>query len=115
MFRGKTVRTLFVVFAAVLMSLQFFTPTQAFASPQKSEVSSCGESEYPQKQKVAPPLRSRDRSREEDLVPEEPSRALLECDPAAGHPLATPDPAFLRTSSRSSTALSPATLQVFRC
>ncbi|MFJ2830101.1 hypothetical protein ACIPC1_21510 [Streptomyces sp. NPDC087263] len=101
--------------ATILMSLQFFVPIETFASAQKNEIVSCGESEHQQKQKVAPPLRSRDRNRDEDPLPESPSRALLECDPAAGHPLGTPDAAFLRTSSRSSTALSPATLQIFRC
>ncbi|MFD6305739.1 hypothetical protein ACFWFF_22160 [Streptomyces sp. NPDC060223] len=104
-----------MAFATILMSLQFFAPVQTFASAQKNEIASCGESEHQQKQKLAPPLRSRDRNRDEDLVPESPSRALLECDPAAAHPLATPDADFLRTPSRPSTALSPATLQVFRC
>lgn len=115
MLRGKTARILFVALAVVLMSLQFFAPTQTFASAQKSEVASCGESEHQQKQKVAPALRSRDRNRDEDLVPDAPSRALLECDPAAGRPLSAPGAASLRTSSRSSTAPSPAALQVFRC
>ncbi|WP_405923682.1 hypothetical protein [Streptomyces sp. NBC_00035] len=114
MFRGKKARTLFVVLATVLMSLQFFAPTQVFASAQKSEVASCGESEHQQKQKVAPALRSRDRSRDEDLVPEAPARALLASDPAAGHPLVAPRETSVRTS-RSSAGHSPAALQVFRC
>ncbi|MFI6333569.1 hypothetical protein [Streptomyces sp. NPDC050535] len=113
--RGKTARTLFVAFAAVLMSLQFFAPTQAFASAQKSEVVvACGESEQPQKQKAAPPLRSRDRSRDDALVPDAPSRALLASDPAAGHPLRPPGAASVH-HSRPSTDRSPAVLQVFRC
>ncbi|MFJ4832544.1 hypothetical protein ACIP79_21985 [Streptomyces sp. NPDC088747] len=113
--RGKTARTLFVAFAAILMSLQFFAPTQAFASVQKSEaVVACGESEQPQKQKAAPSLRSRDRSRDDDLVPDAPARALLASDPAAVHPPAPPGDASVHPS-RSSTGRCAAVLQVFRC
>jgi len=114
MMRSATPRTRFVVLAAVLMILQFFAPIHAFASTQKNETVSCCESEHQEKQKVAPPLRSRDRSREEDPLPEAPARALLASDPAAEHPPAPPGEGSV-PPSRSSTAHSPAALQVFRC
>jgi hypothetical protein len=112
MIRGTTARTLFLVLAAVLMSLQLFAPTEAFATAHRGEVVSCGEAEHPQK--VAPPLGARQRIRDEDLVPEAPARTLLESDPAASYPSAPPTVSHHPTS-RSSTAHSPAVLQVFRC
>lgn len=112
MLRGTTARTLFVVLAAVLISLQLFAPTESFASAHKGEVASCAEAEHPQK--AAPPLGARRQVRDEDLVPETPARALLAGDPAATYPPASLTAAHPRTSM-ASTALSPAGLQVFRC
>jgi hypothetical protein len=118
MLRGTTCRALFVVLAAVLVSLQFFAPTEAFASAHRGEVVACGEAEHPNK--VTPPLSARQRTRDEDLVPETPARALLESDPAAAHPSASPLAPHSRATarpgaSRSSAAHSLAALQVFRC
>ncbi|MER6367524.1 hypothetical protein [Streptomyces mirabilis] len=112
MLRGTTARPLYVVLAAVLISLQLFAPTEAFASAHRGEVVSCAEAEHPHK--VAPPLGARQRTRDEDLVPDTPPRALLASDPAASYAPLAPASAHPRTS-RSSTAHSPAALQVFRC
>jgi hypothetical protein len=101
-----------MVLAAVLISLQLFAPTEAFASAHRGEVVSCAEAEHPHK--VAPPLGARQRTRDEDLVPDTPPRALLASDPAASYAPLAPAAAHPRTS-RSSTARSPAALQVFRC
>jgi hypothetical protein len=112
MMRRTKARALFMALAAVLISLQLFAPTEAFASAHKGEVANCAEAEHPQK--VAPPLGARQRIRDEDPVPEPPARALLVSDPSATYvpaPLAASHP----RTSRASTDLSPAGLQVFRC
>jgi hypothetical protein len=67
----------------------------------------------------ADPLRTRERHRAATSAsaasaPQEPERALLAQDPAAEHQPARPGDSYHR-SSRSSTAHSPAALQVFRC
>ncbi|MFI5797641.1 hypothetical protein [Streptomyces sp. NPDC051677] len=67
----------------------------------------------------ADPLRTRERHRAATSAPaasapQEPERALLAQDPAAEHQPARPGDPYHR-SSRSSTAHSPAALQVFRC
>lgn len=118
MLRGTTARTLYVVLAAVLIGLQLFGPTESFASAHRGETVSCGEAEHPHK--VAPPLGARQRTRDEDLVPETPARALLATDQATSPPPAPPHSADSRSAarhraSRSSSAHSPAALQVFRC
>ena len=111
MSRGTTARTVLSILAAVLLAIQLFVPSEAFASAHKEEVVACGEAEHPHK--VTPPLRAADRTRDEDLVPEAPGRALLASDLAATLPHVPPI-GFSR-ASRSSTAHSTATLQVFRC
>ncbi|MEU8978074.1 hypothetical protein [Streptomyces sp. NPDC048309] len=112
MLRGTTARTLFMVLAAVLISLQLLCPDDSFASAHRGEVASSAEAEHPHK--VAPPLGARQRIRDEDLVPEPPTRALLESDPAGTYPPAPLTATHPRTS-RSSVDHSPAGLQVFRC
>ncbi|MFF1451016.1 hypothetical protein ACFVYF_23195 [Streptomyces sp. NPDC058274] len=112
MMRGTKSRTLFSVLAVVLLALQLFGPDEAFASVHTNEVISCGEAEHPQK--IAPPLAARDRSRTEDRVPQPPKGSLLEHDPASAYPV-TPLADVHQRASRSSTAHSPAALQVFRC
>nr|WSY50897.1 hypothetical protein OG999_12770 [Streptomyces sp. NBC_00886] len=132
MFRGKTARTVITLLTAVLLALQFFAPTASFASAhtarhaeakaqpgpklggkaQRTETVTfrdCGATGTP-----TVPLRLRDRYRTADCGPETPARPLLTQDPAAVHIPVTPGAAHHRTS-RSSTAHSPAALQVFRC
>ncbi|MFF5188371.1 hypothetical protein ACFY30_32215 [Streptomyces sp. NPDC000345] len=135
MFRGATARTALALLAAVLLALPFFAPTPSFAhahtvrqveaktktgikpsgTPLRDEyvtVRDCGRTGGP-----TDPLRSRDRHRATAAAasgPQEPERALLALDPAAVHePVRPADPHH--RSSRSSTAHSPAALQVFRC
>ncbi|WP_406174584.1 hypothetical protein [Streptomyces sp. NBC_00996] len=112
MLRGTTARTLYVVLAAVLISLQLFAPTEAFASAHRGEVAACAEAEHPHK--VAPPLGARRQIRDEDLVPETSARALLASDLAGTYPPVPLTASHPRTS-RSSIDHSPAGLQVFRC
>jgi hypothetical protein len=112
MMRGARSRALFPILAVVLLALQLFGPDEAFASVHTNEVISCGEAEHPQK--IAPPLAARDRSRTEDRVPQPPNSSLLEHDPASTYPVIPLTDAHQRVS-RSSTAHSPAALQVFRC
>ncbi|MHA5050462.1 hypothetical protein [Streptomyces sp. SD15] len=116
MLRGTTARTLYLVLAAVLISLQLFAPTESFASAHKGDVVSCGDAEHPQK--TAPPLGARQRAGDEDLVPETLARVMVESDPAAANPLPSRSAAHhpgASRSSRSSTVHSPEALQVFRC
>ncbi|MFI7504522.1 hypothetical protein ACIBVL_39790 [Streptomyces sp. NPDC049687] len=134
MLRGTTARTALALLAAVLLALPFFAPTSSFAHAHTVRqveakvttgiklsgtslreefvtVRDCGHSGGP-----SDPLRSRDRHRATTSAPapHEPERALLALDPAADHePVRPPDPHH--RSSRSSTAHSPAALQVFRC
>ncbi|MFE9833860.1 hypothetical protein ACFYP4_01740 [Streptomyces sp. NPDC005551] len=112
MLRGSKARALLSALAAVLLVLQLFASSEAFASVHTSEIISCAETEDPQK--VAPPAAARDRSRGQDRVPEAPVGGS----PAPAHPrvlpllaLAGPDP----HASKSPAAHSPAALQVFRC
>ncbi|MEU6347701.1 hypothetical protein ABZ896_00010 [Streptomyces sp. NPDC047072] len=130
MFRGTTVRTAIAALAAVLLALQFFAPTECFASAytgrqveakahagitlsgkaSRTEASPrhCTPARDPNG-----PLRARDRLRAADLAPEGPERPLLAQEPAAAsREQATPGGVPL---SRPSTAHAPAALQVFRC
>lgn len=130
MFRGTTVRTVLAALAAALLALQFFAPTECFASaytPRQVEAKAqtgtklSGKAlrdEAATKRHCNPagdptgPLRTRDRHRAVDFAPEGPERPLLAQDPAdVRTPVARGD----FTLSRSSTAHSPAALQVFRC
>lgn len=130
MFRGTTVRTVLATLAAVLLALQFFAPTECFASaytPRQVEAKAqtgfklsgkalrdeavtnrhCNPSEDP-----TGPLRTRDRHRAVDFAPEGPERPLLSQDPADER---APVAHGGFSLSRPSTAHSPAALQVFRC
>ncbi|MET7486599.1 hypothetical protein [Streptomyces sp. NPDC005538] len=132
MFRGKTVRTVITLLTAVLLALQFFTPSASFASAHTARHAEakaqpgpklagkalraetvtfrdCGATGNP-----TTPLLLRDRYRTADCGPEAPERPLLAQDPAAVRTPVAPGAAHHRTS-RSSTAHSPAALQVFRC
>ena len=135
MFRGTTARTALSLLAAVLLALPFFAPTSSFAhahtmrqveakaqpgftpsgKPVRDEIVTirdCGHAGGP-----ADPLRPRERHRataSAASAPPEPERALLALDPAAAHQPSGPASPYHR-SSRSSTAHSPAALQVFRC
>lgn len=132
MFRGTTARTVVALLASVLLALQFFAPTASFApahtarhAEAKAQPGSkltgkalrtesvtfrdCGATGNP-----TVPLRPRDRYRTADTGPEEPERPLLAQDPAALRTPVAAGAAHHRTS-RSSTAHSPAALQVFRC
>ena len=124
MSRGTTVRTLFVLLAAVLLALQLSAPATAFASahtthsvgPQsEAEFVTCGKALHPGN--PTGPLRTRDRIRVADHVPQTPARSLLCRDPAAYHenPSHSAAPAAHHRTTRSSTAHSVAALQVFRC
>jgi hypothetical protein len=132
MFRGKTSRTVVTLLTAVLLALQFFAPTTSFASAHTARHAEakaqpvlklsgkalrtetitfrdCGAAGTP-----TVPLRLRDRCRTADCGPETPERPPLTQDPAGAHTPAAPGAAHHRTA-RSSTAHSPAALQVFRC
>ncbi|MDV9169049.1 hypothetical protein R6V09_02710 [Streptomyces sp. W16] len=132
MFRGETARTVATLLTAVLLALQFFAPTTSFASahtvrhaeakaqpalkpggkaPRSETITfrDCGASGTP-----TGPMRLRDRLRTVDCGPETPERPLLAQDPAAMGTQVAPGAAHHRTA-RSSTAHSPAALQVFRC
>ncbi|MFC3574696.1 hypothetical protein ACFOZ0_15715 [Streptomyces yaanensis] len=131
MARGTTVRFALTILSAVLLALQLFAPTASVASAHSThvtaagspepvaskrtdgadEVVTCGDLEH----SAGPtgPLRTRDRHRTAaDSVPEPPALVLLAHDEPAARPPAA-RPAALRVS-RSSTAHSPAALQVFR-
>ncbi|MFF4832991.1 hypothetical protein [Streptomyces sp. NPDC001315] len=135
MFRGTTVRAMVSLLAAVLLALPFFAPTTSFAPAHTARnaeakaqpgftpmgkalrdevvtLRDCTQSGDP-----VGPLRTRDRHRVTagaDSAPQEPERPLLVRDPAAAHRQPQPGIAYHR-SSRSSTAHTPAALQVFRC
>lgn len=143
MFRGAAARTVVSALAAVLLALQLFTPSTAFASAHTARHIEAKAQSGIQPSGKAPrtgtelsakalrdeivncrdtgchggptgPLRTCDRLRTADCAPEAPERQLLRHDPSAAHEPAGPGAAHHRTS-RSSTAHSPATLQVFRC
>ncbi|SER23750.1 hypothetical protein SAMN04487983_101341 [Streptomyces sp. yr375] len=137
MFRGATARTLISILAAVLLTLPFFAPTSPFAQAHTTRqaeakaqpgiklsgkakrdelvaLRDCDHSDDP-----TGPLRTREGHRAATTAPvatapQEPERALLAEDPAAAHQPARPGDSHHRLS-RSSTAHSPAALQVFRC
>ncbi|MFE7270155.1 hypothetical protein [Streptomyces sp. NPDC057623] len=134
MFRGTTARTVVSVLAALLLALQFFTPSGSFAhahtvSQAKAKaqpgIKSSGKAlrdETLTFRHCAPsgdgdptgPLRTRDHLRHADSGPQPPDRPLLTRDPASAHQPGTPGIAHERTS-RSSTSHTPAGLQIFRC
>ncbi|MFD9000017.1 hypothetical protein ACFV0T_03370 [Streptomyces sp. NPDC059582] len=133
MFRGATARAGISLLTAVLLALPFFAPTVSFApahtarhaeakarpehtptdlAPRDEAVTfrDCTPSGNP-----AGPLRTRDRARVTtgaEPAPQEPGRAQPARDPAHRPP--TTGIAY-RRPSRTSTAPSPAALQVFRC
>ncbi|MFF3714065.1 hypothetical protein [Streptomyces phaeochromogenes] len=124
MLRGTTARTLFTVLAAVLLALQLSAPASAFASAHATPVTgpkseaefvTCGEALHPGS--PTGPLRTRDRIRVADHVPQSPARPLLCKDPATHRddPSHLAAPAAHHRTTRSSTAHSAAALQVFRC
>ncbi|USQ84057.1 hypothetical protein NFX46_09755 [Streptomyces phaeoluteigriseus] len=135
MFRGKTARTVVSLLAAVLLALPFFALTSPFAQahtarhaeakaqpgikpaaqPARDAILTarpCGRSEKP-----FDPLGTRDRHRTTvtaDPAPQQPERDRSAENASAGHHPARPADHH-RHWSRSSTAHSPAALQVFRC
>ncbi|MFF3904740.1 hypothetical protein ACFYZJ_01785 [Streptomyces sp. NPDC001848] len=133
MVRGATVRFVLTILSAVLLALQLFAPTASFAASahqvhlraaeapeavtakradETDEVVTCGDHGHP----AGPtgPLRTRDRHRAAaDSTPEPPALVPLAHDATAVRPPAA-SPAALHIS-RSSTAHTPAALQVFRC
>nr|WP_149827180.1 hypothetical protein [Streptomyces tailanensis] len=142
MFRGATARTVVSVLAAVLLALQLFTPSTAFAFAHTARHIEAKAQSGIQPSGKAPrtgtklsakasrdeivncrdtgrhggptgPRCTRDRLRTAVCAPEAPERQLRH-DPSAAHDSAGPGAAHHRTS-RSSTAHSPAALQVFRC
>ena len=131
MVRSTTVRFVLATLSAVLLALQLLAPTASFASAHSAthasapkvtgavavtkradEIVTCGGLEH-----SAPPtgpLRTRDRHRvAADSAPEPPARVLLMYDTTASAP--TKAGVTAHHLSRSSTAHSPAALQVFRC
>ncbi|MCQ9184896.1 hypothetical protein KMT30_38855 [Streptomyces sp. IBSBF 2953] len=137
MFRGTTARAVISVLAALLLALPFFAPTSSFAhahtmrhaeAKTKPGIKSSGKAmreetvthrDCDRSGGPADPLRTRDRNRATTgscaaSTPQEPERTLLALDPAAAHQPARPGDGHHRPS-RSSTAHSPAGLQVFRC
>ncbi len=134
MFRGTTARTMVSILAAVLLALQFFTPSASFAhahtvsqakakaQPGIEPSSKALRDEILTFRHCVPsgdgdptgPLRTRDQLRFADSGPQAPDRPLLTRDPASTHQPGTPGTAYGRTS-RSSASHTPAGLQVFRC
>ena len=137
MFRGTTARTVISVLAALLLALPFFAPTSSFAhahtmrhaeAKTKPGIKPSGKAmreEYrhaprlrPLRRSRRPPAHPRPQPRHHDAsaasTPQEPERTLRSLDPAAAHQPARPGDGHHRPS-RSSTAHSPAGLQVFRC
>ncbi|WP_180686745.1 hypothetical protein [Streptomyces gossypiisoli] len=135
MFRGTTAtaaRTLFTVLAAVLFALPFFTPPVSFAAAYTARHVEANAQPGTKPSGKAPraegaafagcthagdptgPLRIRDRHRTVDSAPCAPRRPQSARDKGAESDAAVPDTAYDRMS-RSSTAHSPAALQVFRC
>ncbi|MER6122813.1 hypothetical protein ABT173_09030 [Streptomyces sp. NPDC001795] len=130
MVRGTTVRFVLTILSAVLLALQLFAPTASFASAHRTQVTAAASPEAVTSKRAdevdetvtcgdiehlggpTGPLRTRDRHRSAaDSVPEPPALVLLAHDGTAARPPARP--ASLRIS-RSSTAHTPAALQVFR-
>ncbi|MBV1938508.1 hypothetical protein ACFWBR_09130 [Streptomyces sp. NPDC060006] len=122
--RGTTARTLFAVLAAVLLALQFSAPTTTFASAHTTQLMgpesgaefvTCGKASH--SHGPATPLRTRDRVRVADHVPQPSARPPLCGDLTAGHedPSHTAAPAAHHRATRSSAGHSTAALQVFRC
>ncbi|WP_369232650.1 hypothetical protein AB5J56_11800 [Streptomyces sp. R21] len=131
MVRSTTVRFVLATLSAVLLALQLFAPTASFGSAHSTthasgakvtgtaavakradEIVTCGGLEH----SAAPtgPLRTRDRHRvAADSAPEPPARVLLVYDTTVSAPTGTDG--TTHHLSRSSTAHSPAALQVFRC
>ncbi|MFF3330873.1 hypothetical protein ACFYWX_15120 [Streptomyces sp. NPDC002888] len=133
MFRGTTARTLISILAAALLALPFFTVTPSFApahTPRQVEAKAqpgikpkaktlrdervtsgnCAHSGG-----TTSPARTRDRFRATaDSAAQAPERPLRAQDPAPDRRQAVPG-VLLHRSSRSSTAHTPAALQVFRC
>ncbi|MER6785422.1 hypothetical protein ABT330_12425 [Streptomyces sp. NPDC000658] len=137
MFRGTTGRAVISILAAALLALPFFAPTPVFAHAHTMR-----QAEAKTKPGIKPsgkamreetvthrdcdrsggpgdPLRTRDRNRATTgssaaSTPQEPERTPLALNPAAAHQPARPGDRHHRPS-RSSTAHSPAGLQVFRC
>ncbi|MER6410363.1 hypothetical protein [Streptomyces humidus] len=137
MFRGTTARAVISVLAALLLALPFFAPTSSFAHAHtvrhaeakvkpgfKPSGKALREKAVTQRDcdrsgGPTDPLRTRDRNRAATSAsaasaPQEPERTPLSLDPAAAHRPARPGDRHHRPS-RSSTAHSPARLQVFRC
>jgi hypothetical protein len=130
MFRGTTVRTAIAILSAVLLALQFFAPTECFASAhtarqveakaqpgtkpsgkalrdEAATFRQCDHSGGPNG-----PLHARDRYRAVDFAPEGPERPL----PVEDRTAVSPQLARVAVStSRPSMSHSPASLQVFRC
>ncbi|WP_037671776.1 hypothetical protein [Streptomyces griseus] len=133
MFRGTTARTLVRILAAVLLALPFFTLAPSFAPAHSSRhVEATAEPGIKPKGKTlrdervtsgncahsggtTSPARTRDRFRgTADSTSQAPERPLRAEDPAPDRRQAVPGVAY-QGESRSSTAHTPAALQVFRC
>lgn len=138
MFRGVTARVAVSVLAAALLTLQLFAPRVVFASAHTVHVEA--EAQFGIQLSGKAPRTSTELSakalhdesvncrstgrhggltgalclRTTDTAPKAPDRQLLRHDPSAEHQPAGPADAHPRTS-RSSTAHSPAALQLFRC
>jgi hypothetical protein len=133
MLRGTTTRTVITALAAVLLALQFFTPTGSFASahtPGHAKAKAA-----PGKALPATPVRDSAAMPRPCGHPEDPTGPLLTRDrhratthTASGAPVRPPqgeNPAVAseperpsarhHRQSRSLTAHTPAALQVFRC
>jgi hypothetical protein len=131
MFGGTTVRTVVAVLTAVLLALPFFASTECFASAytgrQVEAKAQTGTKLSGKAQRIEAaskrhcnpvgdptgPLRPRDRHRVLDLTPQGPERPLPAQESAATAQRQVAAGGF--TLSRSSTAHTPAALQVFRC
>ena len=114
MFRGTTARTAIALFTAALLALQFFTPTETFASAHTlSHAQAKAESDtaLPAKPMGTQHLRDRQRGSAYGWALERP--------PISRQQAAEPTPAASGAShhriTRSSRAHSSAALQVFRC
>jgi hypothetical protein len=129
MFRGTTARTVGSLLAAVLLALQFVAATVSFASAHtpphavvkdqtgiklsgkalRDESATCRDSGA----LVDPigPLRAHDRHHTADSAPD---RALMKAGASTASEPATPRIAY-HSTSRWTSAHSPAALQVFRC
>jgi hypothetical protein len=130
MFRGTTARAGVALLAAVLLALQFFAPTASFASAHtvrqveaKAQPGTKLSGKALRDEAATPrhcehsggptgPLRTRDRHRAVDSAPEGPEGPVLVQDTTTA---CEPAPPRAPRTSRSSTAHSPAVLQVFRC